>query len=251
MDQELAAAPRRAGPFILEDERDQEDDPEDAVLPIDNVVLPAKGPSPLSELSPNTSLRSPAKQRRNQDDIAHTHDVEPPGKSTSTDDGGGGIAMNHEINEFNENLHDRVSNLVALVASRGMSRTTSGEPPKRKKRPLGRNTSWISNPSASTKSERTSPVRELEKSQSAGANSNADGFNGLRNIQMAPPGTQLGYDTEDVDESHRRQMNEKFGCSVLDHAPAGMRVASVGTVKDNDFTSSKGARVVRRARQRK
>jgi hypothetical protein len=243
--------PRRAGPFILEDELEEEERIE-ALPPTNDLTVPSKVLSPLAEISPNAPQRSPARQRYEQCHTAHAQDDEPPDKPKSIENHVASTT-NHELNEYNEDLHAKVSDLVALVASRGVSRTTSAEaPPKRKHRPLGRNTSWVSNPSASTKSERNSPVRDLQKSQSGDASSNADGFNLSRNVQqIEPPSTQLGYDMDDMDDPHRRLMNEKLGCTLPTHAPAGKRVASVGTVTDNDFTMSKGPRVVRKSRQRK
>jgi hypothetical protein len=219
-------------------------------MDIDEVALPPKRPSPLSEISPNASQRSVSRQKHMQDSKAQGQDLEPPDRPISVEEHGAEFT-NHDRNESNENIYAGVSDLAALVASRGVSRTASAELPKRKHRPLGRNASWISNPSASTKSERNSPARELQRSQPIEADSNADGFTGSRNLHEEPLGTQLGYDMEDMDESHRRQMSEKFGCTILGQAPAGKRVASVGTVKDNDYAASNGTRVVRRSRQRR
>jgi hypothetical protein len=241
--------PRRAGPFILEDEQDGEDDDAPTVS-MEDVALPPKGPSPLSEISPNASQRSMTRQKHIQDGKAQPHSLEPPDRTGPADEHGL-KSTNHDRNESNENIYAGVSDLAALVASRGIARTASAELPKRKHRPLGRNASWISNPSASTRSERNSPVRELQRSPPPDANSNADGFSGSRNLHEEPLGTQLGYDMEDMDESHRRQMSEKFGCTLLAQAPAGKRVASVGTVKDNDSAASNGTRVVRKSRQRR
>jgi hypothetical protein len=214
------------------------------------MALPPRRPSPLSEISPNASQRSAMRQKHVQESKAQAHDLEPPDRSRPVKEHGL-ESTNHDRNESNENIYAGVSDLAALVASRGIARTMSTELSKRKHRPLGRNASWISNPSASSKSERNSPARELQRSQPTDADSNADGFTGSRNLHEEPLGTQLGYDMEDMDESHRRQMSEKFGCTLLAQAPVGKRVASVGTVKDNDYAGSTGTRVVRRSRQRR
>ncbi|PPJ57217.1 hypothetical protein CBER1_02779 [Cercospora berteroae] len=201
-------ASKSAGPFVLEDSDDEavivaHDDPPHAVL------TKTEMPRPLREISSNKSADPPKPVPE-----AEKLDTDPVAKSPTRRD------------SPVKDVQKLTSDLAALVRHRigSMGQDGSSEPQKRKHRPLGRN---LSGTSLSNASSRNFPANSAMLSEGC----EADGFAAPTKSESAPPGTQLGYDSPDA-EAARIQMSEKMGVAVEENT--GIRMASMGTVKDSE-----------------
>jgi hypothetical protein len=70
----------------------------------------------------------------------------------------------------------------------------------------------------------------------------ADGFSSVPAAIVVPPSTQLGYETPEA-VAHREQMGRKMGIEGLGREAEGLgvRVASLGTVRDSERLSGSGS----------
>ncbi|KAK4505536.1 hypothetical protein PRZ48_003499 [Zasmidium cellare] len=219
----------RAGPFILED-----DDQDEPTITCDDRSAPVLQTThqPLKEISPNRSQPRSSRdgEPNNQKDdptgeavtenppaSPHKHPASPPRSP-----------MKEPSEPKPKGQEELTSDLANILAKQMATRptTSSLEPQKRKHRPLGRNLSTISNHSGS-------PLVSSERSEVG------DGFDVSREVvpSLPPPGTQLGYDTPEA-EAHRRKLSKQMGTSF---AEEGRRVESVKTVKDSVDVVSRAA----------
>lgn len=216
-------------PFVLED------DDVDGVQAVSNngpIFNPdvTQVTQPLREVSPNASQRS-----RNTGKVsANDHVLEKPRLMSPSKPATLRTSPAKQVQKL-------TSDLAAIVRQRsGPGQESIIEPPKRKDRPLGRNLSGTSMASYPIKSTSAMDAMTEECSE-------ADGFALLREPVLAPAGTQLGYDSPEA-EAARIQMVKKTGVAVEESS--GIRIASMGTVKDSEDTrkSSAGGRAKSRAR---
>ncbi|KAI5367731.1 Putative BRCT domain-containing protein [Septoria linicola] len=200
-------------PFVLED-----DDVDGAqAVSTNGPILNAdvtQVKQPLREVSPNASQRS-----HNAGKVpANNHILEKP-QSTSP------LKSATQRTSPAKQAQKLTSDLAAIVRQRsGSGQEAVIEPPRRKDRPLGRNLSATSIASFPSKS--TSGMDAMTEECSE-----ADGFAPLREPVLAPAGTQLGYDSPEA-EAARIEMSRKMGVAVEESS--GIRIASMGTVKDSE-----------------
>ncbi|KAK1056397.1 protein kinase activating protein dpb11 [Friedmanniomyces endolithicus] len=246
------ARPRRnPGPFIHEDE---DGTPSVADEPsLDVVTLPKPEPirsQPLQEIEPNASPRIQGQNDGNTDESTDSKASQtlPPSPSKSL------VPpllpkRPHSISVPEpaapppppRRPQDLNADIAALLHHQTASRSTEPHDPaplllKRKNRPLGRSTSGIGGTrplSASAPSD--SPSLALEITGSA-----ADGFTNFsaKEAGSLPPCTQLGYETADA-EAHRSLMEKQMRVCLVDES-CGVRVASVGVVKDSFVGGGEG-----------
>ncbi|KAF2216653.1 hypothetical protein CERZMDRAFT_89933 [Cercospora zeae-maydis SCOH1-5] len=203
-----AKASTSAGPFVHEDS----DDEGAIVAPDDPPCAPrtnAPLPRPLREISLNESI----------DAANPVPDLEKPQTAPAPQ-------PTSCRNSPAKDVQKLTSDLAALVRQRIDSAGQEGlhEPQKRKHRPLGRN---LSGTSLGNASNRLVPANSAMLSEGC----EADGFAPPSKPASAPPGTQLGYDSPDA-EAARIQMSKKMGVAVEENT--GVRIASMGTVKDSE-----------------
>ncbi|KAK1821787.1 protein kinase activating protein dpb11 [Friedmanniomyces endolithicus] len=245
------ARPRRnPGPFIHEDE---DDTPSVADEPsLDVVTLPKPEPirsQPLQEIEPNASPRMHGQTDGNTDDTTDMKASKPspssPPKSLAIPPSPNRppsiSAPGPQAPPPPRPPQDLNADIAALLHHQTASRSAEPHDPappllKRKNRPLGRSTSGIGGTrplSASAPSD--SPSLPLETTGSA-----ADGFTNFSAKEAAslPPCTQLGYETADA-EAHRSLMEKQMRVCLVDES-CGVRVASVGTVKDSFVAGGEG-----------
>ncbi|KAK1088669.1 protein kinase activating protein dpb11 [Friedmanniomyces endolithicus] len=245
------ARPRRnPGPFIHEDE---DDTPSVADEPsLDVVTLPKPEPirsQPLQEIEPNASPRMHGQTDGNTDDTTDMKASKPspssPPKSLALPPSPNRppsiSAPGPQAPPPPRPPQDLNADIAALLHHQTASRSAEPHDPappllKRKNRPLGRSTSGIGGIrplSASAPSD--SPSLPLEITGSA-----ADGFTNFSAKEAAslPPCTQLGYETADA-EAHRSLMEKQMRVCLVDES-CGVRVASVGTVKDSFVAGGEG-----------
>ena len=131
-------------------------------------------------------------------------------------------------------MQDLTSNLASILKRKDSNNLgSSGEPQKRKRRPLGRNLSGISSRSASASGSSAQPP-ELSESMAA------DGFVFSKTAPELPPSTQLGYETPEV-EAHRLEMSKKMGTTLLPDEMSGRRISNKATVKDSSEIAAKSS----------
>jgi hypothetical protein len=209
-----------------------------------------KSSQPLQEVSPNLSPRKTSQSSKGGDEDVSSKSEDqskpalramPPSKPASPPQ----LPVKPDTAPDNPasqaQAQQNFSADLADIIHRSRPNSAAGRSPeKRKKRPLGRAPSGISNRSNSSNLSSALPVEVPETLE-------ADGFNVASDV-AAPPSTQLGYETPEA-EAHRLQMSKKLGTKL--HDDHGMtRVASVGTVKDSTPSSAAGVGGRVRTKQR-
>ncbi|KAF2161377.1 hypothetical protein M409DRAFT_59091 [Zasmidium cellare ATCC 36951] len=234
----------RAGPFILEDD-DQDEQPitcDDQSAP----VLETIQQQPLKEISPNRSQpRGSSRDEPNLKDdkpaggaiTAKPSSAAPPHESLASPPQSPMKEAGETKPKKQEELTSDLANILARqVATRPSSLEQQPLQQKRKHRPLGRNLSTISsNHSGSAASASPRVEAEVPEMGSVG-----DGFGAEREGAMLPPSTQLGYDTPEA-EAHRRKLSKQMGTSFHEDGQLDRRIESVKTVKDSADIASRTA----------
>lgn len=143
---------------------------------------------------------------------------------------------------------DLAADLASLL-SRRASRTDSAKaapPQRRKSKPLGRALSNMSSRGSLISADSRGGICPFQEEESEHS------FDGDRARQQEPqpPSTQLEYGQPEAEEA-RAKVSKSMGTVFADES-AGTRVASLGTVKDTDFTrTGVGGRVRGRNRAAK
>ena len=265
------------GPFILEDDDDDDDNHDDtcdvpmpggdentssggrAEASSTTTATTAKA-KPLSEISPNVSQRSePALSQQPSDPSKQQKPTKQPPPETDhaePDSAASNPATSTTAPAPIPGLIDPVQALALLRAKQRDARCPSDgqPPPKRKNRLLGRNSSWISNPSLDRPaSPAEAPSFFSPSQQQDPASARLDRTPEL--LSLPPQGTQLAYEVENSDdtEAKRRALGRKLGCVELESEKVGgSREGGEGTrravVRDSEVVAVQEARRERRAR---
>ena len=225
---------------ILHEDSDETTSLVSEVLPAHAAVNDTERPSqPLQEVSPNLSPRKTSRSpKQSKEDVSSKSEAptktaphtESPSRPASPPKSPSKASTNTETapaQVLAQNLNADLAELISRKTTSRPNSTSGRSPEKRKKRPLGRAPSGISNPSNSGN---LSPALATEEPEA----SEADGFNTTKETPL-PPSTQLGYETPEA-EAHRLQMSKKMGTKLQDDHGL-TRLASVGTVKDTTITS--------------
>ena len=218
----------KRGPFILEDD-EQDDEPGEIVA--DAISPPAPEPArpePLQVLSPNASPRKTGSQGRLLEEAMPEDDENAPETSVVMDDLQAEATVDAPQHPPTKPQEDFRADLAALIhrpPSARPANATPDIPQKRKSRKLGRSTSSMANRTFSGSAQSgSSLLREETDPEDHSSTSFAT-------ETELPPGTQLGYETADA-EAHRLMMEKRMKVSLQDSG-SGKRVASVGMIKDS------------------
>lgn len=217
-----------------------------------NTATRRKAAQPLQEVSPNLSPRkTSAESKESHDDIsckleteakltAHPEALSKPESPSKSPTKAPAVTEGCHAQLPAQNLNADLAELLHRTTTSRPNSASERSPEKRKKRPLGRAPSGISNRSNSSNLSPALPAESPEASE-------ADGFNAAKEVPL-PPSTQLGYETPEA-EAHRLQMSKKMGTKLQDDNGL-TRLASVGTVKDTTLASQAGVSGRSRAKQR-
>nr|OQO23490.1 hypothetical protein B0A51_08930 [Rachicladosporium sp. CCFEE 5018] len=239
---------KQAGPFIHEDD---DDSPVIIEPPLVEATAPMQQGSqsrsqPLQDIPPNASPRKPDRDREvvqiDGDDEPHTYQPKKTPASPPTSN-----ASQHPPSPAKPAEPEYTADLQALIEQRRVSRpgsSSSIQPPlqRLKSRRLGRATSGSSLNPRSLSGTSIDQAIATRHQLADGVGEFADDADDNAPTHSAPesPGTQLGYDTPEA-AAAKLHMEKRMGPSFSD-APTGMRVASLGTVKDSG-ASGLGSRV--------
>ncbi|KAK0264300.1 protein kinase activating protein dpb11 [Friedmanniomyces endolithicus] len=242
---------RNAGPFIHED--DDDDTPAAVDKPLLELITVPKPEltrsQPLQEIEPNASPRMHDQNDGTTDDSAElktpkTFSPKRVALPTSPKSPHSLSAPEPGPPPPPRPPQDLTADIAALLHHQTASRSAEPHDPapprlKRKNRPLGRSTSGIGSTrplSASAPSDTPS----IPPEQATG--SAADGYTNFSSKvgagTLPPSCTQLGYETADA-EAHRSVMEKQMKVCLVDES-CGVRVASVGTVKDSFVAGGEG-----------
>ncbi|SMR47402.1 unnamed protein product [Zymoseptoria tritici ST99CH_3D1] len=229
----------RDGPFILEDD-DQDDDETPVVMDeqppaaprID--IEPGKAVQPLREISPNKSQPkrgSSAEPEQAGNDAGVKPTMQLPTRTAPVSPEKQLPAKFIEDASSGYTNHDLAANVAELLNKRRVN-SNATEPLKRKSRTLGRN---LSSSNRTPRSDSMPPNLSEAIHHDEDHYSAADGFSALPVPVVAPPSTQLGYETPEA-VAHREQMGRKMGMEGLmrEEEGKGVRVGSLGTVRDSE-----------------
>lgn len=204
---------------------------------------------PLQELSPN---RSPRKIIIDSEILRGEYgrvkgDTASPIKTALSSCTGIGTNVDEPATtRARPELDADISDLFKSASSRPSSATGMRSLQTRKKRPLGRAPSGISNRSTSISNHSDRPSTVLPSDESF--DPAIEGF--APPPAVVPPSTQLGYETPEA-EAHRLELAKALGKDFEDEE-GFKRIASVGTVKDaaTNFDTGVGNRVKGRHRHK-
>ncbi|KAK0827675.1 protein kinase activating protein dpb11 [Friedmanniomyces endolithicus] len=242
---------RNAGPFIHED--DDDDTPAAVDKPLLELITVPKPEltrsQPLQEIEPNASPRMHDQNDGTTDDSAElktpkTFSPKRVALPTSPKSPHSLSAPEPGPPPPPRPPQDLTADIAALLHHQTASRSAEPHDPapprlKRKNRPLGRSTSGIGS-TRTLSASAPSDTPSMPPEQATG--SAADGYTNFSSKvgagTLPPSCTQLGYETADA-EAHRSVMEKQMKVCLVDES-SGVRVASVGTVKDSFVAGGEG-----------